>query len=93
MSDEISHPPAVAPTLLTLQETAERLRKSYCWLSRNWRRLGLQPTMMGRTLLFAHQDIEAVLEGFRVRIAARRGRPRKVGFRLGLPIDGAGGNS
>lgn len=74
--------------ILTLAETAMHLRKSYSWLSRSWRRLGLQPTMLGRTLLFSRVDVEAALSRLRVRVPARRGRPRKGTFGLGASTDG-----
>ncbi len=79
MSDETGCMPAPAPVLLTLEETAKRLRKSYCWLSRNWRRLGLSPAKLGRTLLFSPEDVGTVLARYQVH-AARPGRPRKIRY-------------
>ena len=47
--------------LLTLAETALVVRKSYSWMSRNWRRLGLTPVMMGRSILFELSGVEAAI--------------------------------
>lgn len=58
--------------LLALEDAAAKLQHSYSWLSRNYRKLGLRPSRVGRNLLFKGTDIDALVARQKVRF---RGRP------------------
>lgn len=57
---------------LLMKGAAAKMRRSYHWFSRRWRKMGLRPSA-GRPLLFREEEIEAYLQRHRVR---PRGRPR-----------------
>lgn len=57
---------------LLMKGAAAKMRRSYHWFSRSWRKMGLRPSA-GRPLLFREEEIEAYLQRHRVR---PRGRPR-----------------
>lgn len=72
-----STPGATAtPNHLSMRDAALRLRHSYTWLSRNWRRLGLKPRRLGRVLFFRSEDIDAMIN--RSEPQRTRGRRTKI---------------
>jgi len=62
---------------IALKEAAQMLGHSYCWLSRNYMRLGLRPSRIGAKLIFERNEIDRLLAEKKVR---RAGRPRLVRF-------------
>lgn len=67
---------SAAPNHLSMRDAARRLRHSYTWLSRNWRRLGLKPRPIGRVLFFRSDDIDALIN--RTEPLGVRGRRKKI---------------
>lgn len=59
--------------LLSLKEAATLLNHSYCWLSRNYRKLGLRPSRVGGKVLFKGKDVQLLLNRNTIRSP---GRPR-----------------
>lgn len=68
---------------LSMDQTAARLRHSYHWVSRNWRRLGLRPKEIGRVLFFRSADIDALIN--RSAPQRTRGRQKKIVGVLNAP--------
>ncbi len=66
--------PAPADGLLTMEEAAKKLRRSYFWLARHWKKMGLHPSNFGHPYLFDEKEIDRYIEEHRY---SYRGRPRK----------------
>lgn len=75
--------PTATPNHLSMRDAARRLRHSYTWLSRNWRRLGLRPRPIGRVLFFRSDDIDALIN--RSVPQRTRGRRKKIVGVLNAP--------
>lgn len=63
--------------LLSLKEAASLLNHSYCWLSRNYRKLGLRPSRVGGKVLFKGKDVQLLLNRNTI---SSPGRPRIARF-------------
>ncbi|MBI3550888.1 MAG: hypothetical protein HY077_00090 [Elusimicrobia bacterium] len=67
-------------TLMNLTRAAELLDHSYFWLSRNYKRLGLQPSRIGGKLLFQKEDVFALVKRHKVKAPGRPRVQRLPGF-------------
>lgn len=61
---------------IALKAAAQMLGHGYCWLSRNYMRLGLRPSRIGGKLLFERKEVERLLNQRKVRAAGRPRLPR-----------------
>ena len=59
---------------VSMKEAARLLHRSYFWLVRNWKKIGLHRSDFGRPYVFERKEIDAFLVRNRFRY---RGRPTK----------------
>jgi hypothetical protein len=78
-SVELEAEPSTGPALvqssqITMHETAKLMRRSYFWLVKNWKKIGLHRSAFGRPYVFERAEVDSFL---RSRRFCYRGRPKK----------------